>query len=396
MTELASSSSRPPIRCIISYAHDDETSLSFIDEFRSTLEHFTYADSGRRLEIFRDHDSIGWGDDWRERIRESINTALVFIPIVTLQYLDRPLCREEVQLFVDGARKLGVTELFLPVVVLGHRQITEQSTDPVAQLIARHQYMDLKQAVLQGTSSATWRATMLDLSEALVLAVEKAERHIVEQSVAQRDQSGGGGTAPGGVRDAADPTSVDDAVPGLVELIEQIDVDSTRIVELMNEFAELMTKLQAVMASSTAELKGADQAKGRVVLGRVAESTSPIAQRVDEVGTEMEMITARVDGAFRSAWALAVESGHESFKNSLRQSVLGSDASNFSGLAEVVDMMTDIFNQMKGVEVISVPMRTALRPLRKGLTSVRSAVSTVQAWPGLVTDTHTPPEALSR
>jgi hypothetical protein len=185
------------------------------------------------------------------------------------------------------------------------------------------------------------------------------------------------------VRDAADPTSVDDAVPGLVELTEQIDVDSTRLVELMNEFAELMTKLQAVMASLTVELKGADQAKGRVVLGRVAESTSPIAQRVDEVGTEMEMITARVDGAFRSAWALAVESGHESFKNSLRQSVLGSDASNFSGLAEVVDMMTDILNQMKGVEVISVPMRTALRPLRKGLTSVRSAVSTVQAWPGL-------------
>lgn len=375
MTELASSSSRPPIRCIISYAHDDETCLSFIDEFRSTLEHFTRADSGRRLEIFLDHDSIGWGDDWRERIRESINTALVFIPIVTLQYLDRPLCREEVQLFVDGARKLGVTELFLPVVVLGHRQITEQSTDPVAQLIARHQCMDLKQAVLQGTSSATWRATMLDLSEALVLAVEKAERHIVEQC--------GGGTAPGGARDAADPTSVDDAVPGLVELTEQIDVDSTRLVELMNEFAELMTKLQVVMASLTVELKGADQAKGRVVLGRVAESTSPIAQRVDEVGTEMEMITARVDGAFRSAWALAVESGHESFKNSLRQSVLGSDASNFSGLAEVVDMMTDILNQMKGVEVISVPMRTALRPLRKGLTSVRSAVSTVQAWPGL-------------
>jgi hypothetical protein len=159
--------SRPSIRCFISYAHDDDAILGFVDAFKAALEGFTYSNSGRKLEAFVDHDSIGWGEDWRESIRDSIDTALVFIPLVTLRYLDRPMCREELQLFVDSAEKLGVTSLFLPVVVLGQSKISESSPDPVARLIARRQAKDLKAAVLAGTESATWRTTMFDLSESL-------------------------------------------------------------------------------------------------------------------------------------------------------------------------------------------------------------------------------------
>ena len=51
----------PAIRCFLSYAHDDEASLGFVQEFKSSLQHFAYADSGRRVEIFLDWESIGWG-----------------------------------------------------------------------------------------------------------------------------------------------------------------------------------------------------------------------------------------------------------------------------------------------------------------------------------------------
>jgi RecA-family ATPase len=175
-----------------------------------------------------------------------------------------------------------------------------------------------------------------------------------------------------------------DVSRGLVELMDQINEDGPRLAELTNEFASLMNEFQSTVSTLGDELKGADQAKGRVILTRMADSIKDVAHRMDDVGTEMELVTARVDGAFRSAWSLAVDSGHDDLKDTLRSSVLGSNDSNFSELSTVVDMMTDVLDQMKGVEVISVPMRAALQPLRKGVTSVRSAVSTVQSWPNVV------------
>lgn len=230
MSEPSSSSSRPSIRCFLSYAHDDNENLSFVDEFRASLSHFTYANSGRRLEIFVDHDAIGWGEDWRERIRESIDTALVFIPLVTLQYLDRPMCREEIKLFADSAKKLGVSELFLPVVVLGHGAITEESADPVAQMIAKRQFKDLKNAVIEGPGSAVWRSTLLDLSEALIRVVDIAEAHLqaASESLISTDSTtpvpATPRTAPVALADEADVDPLDDDGEelGLLELMERL------------------------------------------------------------------------------------------------------------------------------------------------------------------------------
>jgi WD40 repeat protein len=176
----------------------------------------TYANSGRQLEIFVDHESIGWGANWQDRIRESIESALVFIPLVTLRYLDRPICREEIELFVDGAEKLGVTDLLLPVVILGHSQITEKSTDPVARIIAARQYKDLKAAVLDGTSSSTWRTSMLDLSESLIAAVDKAEHHLQPATRRKIMPPPPGGNSAG-----------DNRGPGLVEITEPGDTSHT-------------------------------------------------------------------------------------------------------------------------------------------------------------------------
>lgn len=378
-TEPGNLSARPPIRCFISYARDDNASLSFVDEFKDSLSHLTYANSGRRLEIFVDHDSIGWGDDWREQIRDSIDTALVFIPLVTLQYLDRPMCREELQLFVDGAKKIGVTDLFLPVVVLGHGQITEQSSDPVARMIAARQYMDLKRAVIEGPGSATWRAVLLDLSEALVAAVDKAEQRL--QEVVQP------GSAPAGPQDLSAETVVDES-PGLYEIMEQVNEDGSRLAHLLNEFILLMGEFQAKMTPLSEEIKGADHARGRAVLARMAESISDTADRMGSVGTELEAVTIRVDGALRAALTLATEAGSDELRDSLRRSLLGADGNNFAELGGVVDVTTVVLEQMRGAEVLSVPMRTALRPLRKGVTSFRSAMLTVRSWPELVSSSN--------
>lgn len=117
---------------------------------------------------------------------------------------------------------------------------------------------------------------------------------------------------------------------------------------------------------------------------RMAEAVRSIAQRMDEVGIELEVTTTKVDGDLRTTWALVEEYGSVEIRDSVRTSILGSSGENFSGLTETETTMTSILNEMKSVEVLSVPLRNALRPLRKGITSARSAVLTMKSWSELV------------
>jgi hypothetical protein len=170
----------------------------------------------------------------------------------------------------------------------------------------------------------------------------------------------------------------------LVELLEKVNSDSPRLVSLIEEFLALLLEFQTIVAPMGSQLQGADQNQGRMLLTRMAAELSGPASRMGEVGTEMEAVTVRVDGAIRAALRLISEIQDENVRQSLRQSIIGPVEGDFSELSEVVTMINDVLNQMQGVEVLSVPMRTALRPLRAGVTSVRSAVQIVQSWPGLM------------
>jgi hypothetical protein len=189
---------------------------------------------------------------------------------------------------------------------------------------------------------------------------------------------------PTGGDTVAEAAPVDDGRPGLVELLEQVNSDSPRLVSLIEEFLALLLEFQAIVAPMGSQLQGADQNQGRMLLTRMAAELSGPTSRMGEVGTEMEAVTVRVDGAIRAALRLISEIQDENVRQSLRQSVIGSAEGDFSELSEVVTMINDLLNQMQGVEVLSVPMRAALRPLRAGVTSVRSAVQIVQSWPGLM------------
>ena len=75
---------------------------------------------------------------------------MVFIPLITHGYFDRAMCREELLFFYETARRLGVTELLLPVVVLGERLISNNSTDQAVRIVAQRQYRLLRDAVWTG------------------------------------------------------------------------------------------------------------------------------------------------------------------------------------------------------------------------------------------------------
>ncbi|SER22388.1 TIR domain-containing protein [Lentzea xinjiangensis] len=169
----------PPIRCFLSYARQDDVVMDFVSPFVSSLRHYAYADRGRSLEIFLDRTSIGWGDLVQPTLRAAVRGTTVFLPVLTRRYFDRPYCREELFLFYNQAFVDGVRGLFLPVVLLGAGHLTEDNPDLAVQLVVERQYRSVREAWLEGPSSAVWRRTVLALAAEIVDRVEEAERALL-------------------------------------------------------------------------------------------------------------------------------------------------------------------------------------------------------------------------
>ena len=79
-----------------SYAHDDDEldSGGILKLARHIEEEYNLL-SGEPLELFIDHDSIAWGNEWRQRINYALAKPTFFIPIITPRYFTRPECRRE-------------------------------------------------------------------------------------------------------------------------------------------------------------------------------------------------------------------------------------------------------------------------------------------------------------
>ncbi|HEX3825979.1 MAG TPA: TIR domain-containing protein [Sporichthyaceae bacterium] len=134
-------------RGFISYTRDDNDDFNrVVGELKRTLAGRFHAHTGRQLQFFVDRDSIGWGQDWRQRIRESVQAATVFIPVVTMRYFSSEMCREELLLFHSNARQLGVTELILPVTLAGADQITADHALEEVRLIESLNYKNIESA----------------------------------------------------------------------------------------------------------------------------------------------------------------------------------------------------------------------------------------------------------
>lgn len=80
----------------LSYARVDNDEFdAVVDRLKRDLSARFHATTGRRLEIFVDRESIGWGADWRSEIRTSVANATFFIPVISMRYFESKMCREE-------------------------------------------------------------------------------------------------------------------------------------------------------------------------------------------------------------------------------------------------------------------------------------------------------------
>lgn len=128
----------------LSYAHDDDK-YEHITKFRERLGDEVQMVVGDEFIIFQDRKDIHWGQNWRQRLEESIDEVTFLVPIITPRFFNSRYCREELQRFLEREKQLGRNDLILPVYFIDTPLLNEEelrAKDELAQAIASRQYAD--------------------------------------------------------------------------------------------------------------------------------------------------------------------------------------------------------------------------------------------------------------
>jgi TIR domain len=99
--------------------------------------------TGEKIDLFLDRDDIAWGEDWRNKIDESLSSVGFFIAILTPRYFKSAECRGELQRFARRAENLGIKELVLPLLYVDVSSLHEDAPDdPLVALVKTFQWVD--------------------------------------------------------------------------------------------------------------------------------------------------------------------------------------------------------------------------------------------------------------
>lgn len=356
------------VTIFLSYARADDSVYKMVRPFKELLAHFIYAKSGRRIRTFLDQDDITWGEIWHDRLETEILGAAVFIPLLSARYLDSDNCRMEFNRFQANAGVLGLTELLLPILLIDAPAIFNQnSTDDVVREAASRQWEIIEEAVLSDPGSAAWKITMAKVADRFVSSYEAAE-----SKLATLDGSALTFTSPK-VDDAEDD---EDDSPGLAELMESIEHNIETLVQDAQSIAPAIEALGGA-ASESAPTGSMKPRQMQAWSYRVARAFEAPAAQLSTSGESMLTTTRALDMDMKTLRRFAVDLLREIPGVATEYNEMLSQLSEINGGASQLE---DLLTTLKPAEALSVPLRRALRPARRGLTRITDSLHLIESW----------------
>jgi len=166
---------RKPL-AFMSYVHlDDQHEAGRLTQFRERLSGEVRIQTGEDFPIFQDRTHIKWGQNWRERIDESLDEVTFLIPIITPGFFKSPECRKEVEQFLERERELKSNDLILPVYYVGCPVLDddeERQKDGLARVIAERQWNDWRELRFEPFTSPEIRKALASMAVQIREALE--------------------------------------------------------------------------------------------------------------------------------------------------------------------------------------------------------------------------------
>lgn len=350
------------INCFISYHRPDNRDyLAVVDRIKAELSGRFEASTGRTLNVFLDRDSIGWGEDWRERIHESVLGATFFIPVITMRFFRSDACREELTTYYENAKQLGVTELILPVVLAGAAQITSTHDNEDVRLIEKLNYIPIEMEWEAGYESPEWRGVINRMVRDLTRALAKAENALVERE-----------------------TFLEVSRPREEEVIAEADLGSLiESVEATTSEMQLslaaMTDLGGVLNSAMSVDGHSDSpAQRQVHLVRGAKQIGESATRFSEIASRFESGASETDAQLRAVVRELRDIDSDVARTQL--ATLDDPLKNFPDLSGHIASIDEALGGLRVASLTNVSMRKALQPAIRGMQSMRIGMNVAQSW----------------
>ncbi|MFD9142571.1 toll/interleukin-1 receptor domain-containing protein [[Kitasatospora] papulosa] len=355
----------PSNRLFVSYAFaDDELFDDAVRTFADDLKRFYTVKTGNELSVFFARESIGWGDNWRSRIDRELENASIFMPIITMQYFNRPACRDELNTFNQGALRLGTQYLILPVVIAGARAIKSDHPIPEVATIKALQYKNLEDPFLAGPGTPEWRRALSSLTDDLIDLISRGEKAAPALAPA-----GAGEVDRGDHHDESDllasMAELEDIVPAMADGAEQVLGD-------LNTWSDAVTR-------ATKNIKpGLTARQMQVASLSVAAQLKEPSDALHDSGVKFAETAEKADAVMNAASDQISRMPTQEGRSDMEKLLAPMRQPN--NLREVVANMAKLLESMETVEIFSAPLRNSLKPARIGITKTQDAVRVIDRW----------------
>lgn len=184
--------SRHPVAFMSYVRLDDQHENGRLTAFRDRLSGEVRMQTGEMFHIFQDRNDIAWGQQWRQRIDESLDAVTFLIPVVTPAFFRSLPCREEFELFLRREERLGRGDLILPVYYVDCPVLsdeTKRESDSLAKAIAARQYADWRELRFEPFTTPEIGKKLAAMARQIVEALERGQPAPAQQAVSARHEA---------------------------------------------------------------------------------------------------------------------------------------------------------------------------------------------------------------
>jgi formylglycine-generating enzyme required for sulfatase activity len=176
---------------------DDEGSDGSLSALRIAIQRELRAQLGRSRATFRlwqDQEAIAPGELWESKIKEAVEQAVFFIPIVTPTAVNSHYCKFEFEAFLAREHALGRSDLVFPLLYIRVPELDSEAQwrpDPLLSIIGVRQWVNWQQLRHRDVRTTEVREEVARFCEKIVEALRKPwlspeERRKLHEIEAQR------------------------------------------------------------------------------------------------------------------------------------------------------------------------------------------------------------------
>lgn len=373
----ANPTGEPAVQAFCSYAKtDNQTLTGVIQHIIEDICLFYKDETGRSIKIFFELTDIGWGEDLRNAISDSVENATFLIPMITAPYFGSDDSREQLLSFYVKCQSLGVNELILPIVLAGLPHVSKDSNDEVVRIIASIHFEDWTEIWQYGRGSPEWNIGVTRLVKRLADFQQKAENHLAHAFIEP-------------VREILQPAAGTTLVPAESQLADElgheedeVDLAEAEGAAVLEQVAQVVGELRRLLAGLGGEfdqIEVSDLRRLRVVLAgigaRYADQGNEVVRHARDALLELIDYDAQVRAMIRPSRQLLTEDQMRSLSGQV--TTIRDSARRLTDSIREVDDMSEVLRRYSDE---SVSLRRALSPARTGLQTIRDIARILNGW----------------